>query len=203
MVFYHSRKWEKKIKILMIFAYLSWFFLSGRKPAGGGKKQYRLSILIIKNHHLQYWSCKFILSWHFSLFKVREKQPNLMKNGPPPWRNFLDGRVPAGGGTKVYKLSILRNVVHLVHYWGHLYILDHFFSLLKIKKNAKNAKNGPPLNSVIQRNIWNGWKKTKRDVTNPSLPVFAAHKAVIQPHNVYQWIWGFFCFEIYSVLSFV
>ena len=143
MVFYHSRKWEKKIKILMIFAYLSWFFLSGRKPAGGGNKQYRLSILIIKNHHLQYWSCKFILSWHFSLFKVREKQPNLMKNGPP-WRNFLDGRVPAGGGTKVYKLSILRNVVHLVHYWGHLYILDHFFSLLKIKKNAKNAKNGPP-----------------------------------------------------------
>ena len=65
----------------------------------------------------------------------------------PPWGNFVGGRQPAGGRTEPYKLWILIYVVPLVDYWAPKNILTPIFSLLKVKKNAKNDKKYPPSKS--------------------------------------------------------
>ena len=56
---------------------------------------------------------------------------------PPPWRNFLDDRGPAGGDTKVYRFLISINVVSHDDYWGRRNILSYLFFSLKVRKNAK------------------------------------------------------------------
>ena len=62
----------------------------------------------------------------------------------PPPRNFLDGRQPAGRGTKVYRLLLSIYVVSHVDYWGSRNILNCFFFSLKVRQNAKSGTFYPP-----------------------------------------------------------
>ena len=72
----------------------------------------------------------------------------------PPPRNFLDGRQPAGGGTKVYRLLLSIYVVSHVDYWGSRNILNCFFFHWKSDKTLKMVLS-TPLTPLIGENIWN------------------------------------------------
>ena len=85
----------------------------------------RIFFKTINSNFLSY----YIRSIHIVqiMAKTLFKMSNFKKKGPPPWRNFVDGRQPAGGGTKPYRLSILINVVPLVDYWPSENILTSIF----------------------------------------------------------------------------
>ena len=65
------------------------------------------------------------------------------QNHPPSYIYFVDGRTPAGGGTKLYELLLSINVDPRIYCWPLPNILSNFFLTLKVRKNAKNAKTPP------------------------------------------------------------
>ena len=73
-----------------------------------------------------------------------KKAINLKIFLPPPWRIFLGGRQPAGGGTEVYRFLLSIYVVPHVDYWGDRNFLNGSLLSLKVRKNAKNATFYPP-----------------------------------------------------------
>ena len=139
-----SAKIWKFYKKTTFFKHILTYFFERPETRRRGKKQYRVSILIQKIPHVQYWSWKIILRCHFFLLKVIEKQQNLMKNAPPPDEIFWAAGYPPEGVLKYinFQFSSILFLLFIIEVIYTFWITC--FLCWKSKKTQKTRKMAPP-----------------------------------------------------------